>query len=289
MDLKEQNYLDHLVGVFGQPVSENPGVVIQEAAFQAMGLERWRFLTIDVDRDQLENAINGLKAFKMRGINCTMPHKIEVIKYLDEISESAKLIGAVNTIVNDGGRLFGENTDGKGFMMSLESNGIDVNGKSAVVFGAGGAARSICVEMGLAGIADITIVNRTQDRHLGDGLVEILQKNTKVKVRYVDWDGPYSIEEGTDIVINATSVGLYPDIDAMPDIDMDSIKDNMFVQDVIPNPVETAFIKELRRRGIPSSTGAGMLINQAALNILMWTGMEPDKDIMYQALERELS
>ena len=286
--MKEQNYLDHLVGVFGQPVAENPGVVIQDAAFEAMGLERWHFLTLDVDKDQLENAINGLKAFKMRGINCTIPHKIEVMKYLDEISESARLIGAVNMIVNDNGRLFGENTDGKGFMMSLASNGVDVAGKKVVVFGAGGAARAICVEMGLAGVADITIVNRAQDRPLGDALMDILRRNTKTECRYIDWDGPFSIPEGTDIVVNATSVGLYPDVDAMPNIDMDSIKPTMFVQDVIPNPTETAFIREMRRRGIPCATGAGMLINQAALNIEMWTGQKPDKDIMYKALEKAL-
>lgn len=287
--MKEQNYLDHLVGVFGQPVAENPGVVIQDAAFQAMGLERWHFLTLDVDRDKLGDAINGLKAFKMRGINCTIPHKIAVMDYLDEISHSAKLIGAVNMIVNDNGRLFGENTDGKGFMMSLESNGVDVKGKKVVVFGAGGAARAICVEMGLAGVADITIVNRAQDRHLGDALMAILRENTKTEVRYIDWEGDYTIPEGTDIVVNATSIGLYPNVDQMPMINLDSIKPTMFVQDVIPNPTETAFIKEMRRRGIPCATGAGMLINQAALNIEMWTGRKPDKEVMYKALEEALA
>ena len=287
--MKEQNYLDHLVGVFGQPVAENPGVVIQDAAFQAMGLERWHFLTLDVDKDKLGDAIQGLKDFKMRGINCTIPHKIAVMDYLDEISHSAKLIGAVNMIVNDNGHLFGENTDGKGFMMSLESNGIDVKGKKVVVFGAGGAARAICVEMGLAGAADITIVNRAQDRALGDALMEILRKNTQTEVRYIDWEGYYSIPEGTDIVVNATSVGLYPNVDEMPKIDLDSIKPTMFVQDVIPNPTETALIKELRRRGIPCATGAGMLINQAALNIEMWTGRKPDKEVMYRALEEALA
>lgn len=287
--MKEQNYLDHLVGVFGQPVAENPGVVIQDAAFEAMGLERWHFLTLDVDKDKLEDAIKGLKAFKMRGINCTIPHKIAVMDYLDEISESAKLIGAVNMIVNNDGHLFGENTDGKGFMMSLESNGVDVKGKKVVVFGAGGAARAICVEMGLAGVADITIVNRAQDRPLGDALMAILRENTKTECRYIDWDGPFSIPEGTDIVVNATSVGLYPDVDVMPNINLDSITPDMFVQDVIPNPTETALIKELRRRGIPCATGAGMLINQAALNIEMWTGKKPDKDVMYKALEKALA
>lgn len=287
--MKEQNYLDHLVGVFGQPVAENPGVVIQDAAFAAMGLERWHFLTLDVDKDKLKDAVAGLKAFKMRGINCTIPHKIAVMDYLDEISESAELIGAVNMIVNENGRLFGENTDGKGFMMSLESNGVEVKGKKAVVFGAGGAARAICVEMGLAGAADITIVNRAQDRALGDSLMAILRENTKTACRYIDWDGPFAIPEGTDIVVNATSVGLYPDVEAVPNIDLDSIKPEMFVQDVIPNPTETALIRELRRRGIPCATGAGMLINQAALNIEMWTGKKPDKDVMYKALEEALS
>lgn len=287
--MKEQNYLDHLVGVFGQPVAENPGVVIQDAAFQAMGLERWHFLTLDVDKDKLGDAINGLKAFKMRGINCTIPHKIEVMKYLDEISHSAQLIGAVNMIVNDNGRLYGENTDGKGFMMSLESNGVDVKGKKVVVFGAGGAARAICVEMGLAGAADITIVNRAQDRPLGDALMAILRENTKTQVRYIDWEGYYSIPAGTDIVVNATSVGLYPNVDEMPKIDLDSITPQMFVQDVIPNPTETALIKEMRRRGIPCATGAGMLINQAAINIEMWTGRKPDKEVMYKALEEALA
>ena len=286
--MKEQNYLDHLVGVFGQPVSENPGVVIQDAAFEAMGLERWHFLTLDVDKDKLEDAVRGLKAFKMRGINCTIPHKIAVMNYLDEISESAKLIGAVNMIVNENGHLFGENTDGKGFMMSLESNGICVEGKKAVIMGAGGAARAITVEMSLAGIADITIVNRTSDRALGDALVDILNKIGKTRVHYVDWNGTYSVLEDTDIVINATSVGLYPNVNDMPNIDLDSIKQSMFVQDVIPNPIQTAFIKEMRRRGIPCATGAGMLINQAALNIEMWTGRKPDKQIMLKALENAL-
>lgn len=286
--MKEQNYLDHLVGVFGHPVAENPGVVIQTAAFQAMGLERWRYLTLDVEKDQLENAVNGLKAFKMRGINCTIPHKIAVMQYLDEISESARIIGAVNTIVNDNGRLFGENTDGKGFMMSLRSNGVDVVGKKAVVLGAGGAARAICVEMALAGAAEITIVCRPQGRSLGEELADILRANTKAACQRLDWTGPFAVPADTDIVVNATPVGLYPDVDAVPNIDLDTILPSMFVQDVIPNPTETALVREMRRRGISCATGAGMLINQAALNIELWTGKKPDKDIMFKALELAL-
>lgn len=285
--MKEQNYLDHLVGVIGQPVAENPGSVIQHAAFDAMGLKNWRYLTIDVDKDKLEYAVHGLKAFKMRGFNCTIPHKIGIMQYLDEISESAKLIGAVNTVVNTDGRLVGENTDGKGFMTSLDENGIDVRGKKAVVLGAGGASRAICVEMGLAGVAEITIVNRS--RPLAEALLGLIRAGTQAKAEFVEWKDTYSVPEGTDILVNATSVGLYPNVDELPNIDLDSIKPEMFVQDVIPNPTETALIKEMRRRGIRCSTGAGMLINQAALNIEMWTGRAPDKAVMYRALEEALS
>ncbi len=287
--MKEQNYLDHLVGVFGHPVAENPGVVIQTAAFEAMGLERWRYLTLDVEKDQLGNAIAGLKAFGMRGINCTIPHKIAVMEYLDEISESAKLIGAVNTIVNDDGRLFGENTDGKGLLMSMESNGVDVRGKKMVIFGAGGASRAICVEMALAGVADITLVTRVHGRPLREELAQILRRNTSAVVHCSDWEGPYAVPADTDIVVNATPVGLYPDVDDIPNIDLDSLTPDMFVQDVIPNPTETGLVKEMRRRGIPCATGAGMLVNQAALNIEMWTGQKPDREVMHRALEEALS
>ena len=128
--MKKQDYLDHLVGVFGHPVAENPGVVIQEAAFRALGLDRWRFLTIDVDPEKISDAITGLKAMKMRGINCTIPHKLAVIPYLDKIAPSAQLIGAVNTVINDNGVLTGENTDGQGFMIALAEAGISAQGQA---------------------------------------------------------------------------------------------------------------------------------------------------------------
>ncbi len=285
--MREQNYLDRLVGVFGHPVAENPGVVIQDAAFKALGLERWRYLTLDVKKEDLGDAVRGLKAFGMRGINCTIPHKIEVMQYLDEISESAKIIGAVNTIVNDGGRLFGDNTDGKGFMMSLESVGIDPKGKQVVVLGAGGAARAICVEMALAKAAQITIVNRTAAT--GEALAEHVEKNTGCACHFEIWEGTYAIPAGTDIIVNSTPIGLYPNVDELPNIDFDTITKDMFVQDVIPNPTETALVREMQKRGIPCGTGAGMLINQAALNIEMWTGKKPDKALMLQALEEALA
>jgi shikimate dehydrogenase len=286
--VKEQNYLDNLVGVFGHPAAENPGVVIQEAAFRDMGLNLWRFLTIDVDPDALEDAIKGLKAFKMRGINCTIPHKMAVIKYLDELSESARLIGAVNTIVNNDGRLYGDNTDGKGFMESLRENGVNPKNKKVVILGAGGAARAISVELSLAGAGGITIVNRMEDAALGENLMKLLATICG-KSEYVNWDRTYSVPADTDILINATPIGLYPNVDEIPDVDMGTILPPMFVQDVIPNPAVTPFLRAAEARGAKWNTGTGMLINQAAVNIEMWTGMKPNKDVMLKALQEALS
>lgn len=286
--MKEQNYLDNLVGVFGHPAAENPGVVIQEAAFKDLGLERWRFLTIDVDPEHLEDAIKGLKAFKMRGINCTIPHKIEVMKFLDEIAESASLIGAVNTIINENGKLIGENTDGKGFMLSLESSGVEPKGKNIVILGAGGAARAISVELALAGAKKITIVNRPEDKVLGDKLVTLLREKLKIETDYVDWTDKYKVPKDTDILVNATSIGLYPNVDQIPNVDFETVTKDMFVQDVIPNPAFTPFLREAEKRGARWKTGMGMLINQAALNIKMWTGKEPDKEVMKVAFEEAI-
>ena len=287
--MKKQDYLDHLVGVFGHPVAENPGVVIQEAAFRALRLDRWRFLTIDVEPEDIGNAIIGLKAMKMRGINCTIPHKINVIKYLDKIAPSAQLIGAVNTVINDDGVLTGENTDGQGFMIALAEAGVTVRGKRVVVFGAGGAARAICVELALAGASHLTIVNIPKDMALGEGLVKTLRENTKVSVDYVPWIGTFKLPADTDIVVNATSIGLYPNVDDQPDIDYDTLKPSMYVQDVIPNPAFTPFLQEADKRGLKWQSGLSMIINQAALNITLWTGLEPDKAVMKKALEEALS
>jgi shikimate dehydrogenase len=287
--MKDQNYLDHLVGVFGHPAAENPGVVIQEAAFRDLGLQHWRFLTIDVDAGKLGDAILGLKAMKFRGINCTIPHKIEVLKYIDKLAPTAELIGAVNTIINDEGILTGENTDGRGFMIALESAGVDPKGKNVVVLGAGGASRAICVELALAGARHLTIVNIPKDAALAEGLVKTLAKNTRVEVDYVPWVGSFKIPAGTDILVNATSIGLYPNVDDKPDIDYDTIGPDVYVQDVIPNPAFTPFLREAESRGLRWQSGMQMLINQAALNVTMWTGLEPNKEVMRKALEEALS
>ncbi len=287
--MKEQNYLDHLVGVFGHPVAENPGAVIQEAAFQALDLARWRFLTIDVEPGKLADAIAGLRAMKFRGINCTIPHKIEVLKHLDRVAPSARIIGAVNTIINDDGVLTGENTDGQGFMIALAEAGIDPRGKNVAVLGAGGAARAICVELALAGASRLTIVNVPRDHALAEGLLRTLRENTQVEVAYVPWTEAFRVPPDTDVLVNATSIGLYPNIEDRPNVDFETLTKRTYVQDVIPNPAFTPFLREADRRGLRWQSGLSMLINQAALNIRMWTGKDPDKQVMRRALEEALS
>lgn len=279
----QQNFKEELVGVFGHPVAENPTVVMLEAAFKELKLP-WRYLTIEVLPQDLEAAVNGLKAFNMKGINLTIPHKVEVLKYLDEIKPDAKLMGAVNTVVNVNNRLTGENTDGKGFMRSLtEDAETDPLGKNIVLLGAGGAARSISVELALAKAGRITLVNRSVSR--GKPLVQLLKENTQTQIDFVEWNGEYKIPEDTDIVINATSIGLYPHNTDKPNISYPSIKPGMVVCDVIPAPA-TPFLELAKGQGALTLDGLGMLVYQGAIGFKLWTGLDAPVEAMHKALSR---
>jgi len=280
------SYKAELVGVFGYPVAENPSVVMQEAGFRALGLN-WRYLTIEVYEEDLADAMKGLRAYNMRGVNLTMPHKVAVLKYLDDISPDAMIMGAVNTVVRKGKQLFGENTDGKGFLTALgQDAGADPSGKRVVVFGAGGAARAITVELALAGAAHITVVNRTKKR--GETLVGILTDNTGTEARFVSWEETFEIPPETQIVVNATSIGFFPDVSAKPDIEYDSITGDMIVCDVVPNPPYTPFLKEAKKRGARIVNGQGMVVYQGAIGFELWTGHEAPVDVMKKALEGTL-
>ena len=279
---QEPNYKAELVGVFGHPVAENPTIVMIEAAFQEMNLN-WRYLTIEVYPEDLADAFKGLRAMNMQGINLTIPHKVEVLKYLDDIAEDAQLMGAVNTVRREGNKLIGENTDGKGFLRSLRDDaGIDPAGKRVVVLGAGGAARAMTVELALAGAARITVVNRSTER--GQNLVNLLNEKTPVVAEFVEWNSTYAIPEDTDVVANATSIGLFPNINDKPEIDYNTIMPNMVVCDVIPNPPHTPFLKEAEARGAKSLDGLGMLVYQGAIGFKMWTGLDAPVEVMHRAL-----
>lgn len=288
---KELNFKQELVGCFGEPVAENPTQAMIEPAFRALGLD-WRYLTLEVSTANLAAAVAGARAFGFQGFNCTIPHKVAVISHLDDLGESARLMGAVNCVVNRNGRLIGENTDGKGFVSSFRELA-DPAGKSLVLLGAGGAARAIGVEMALAGCSEMTLVNRSEARgreleslfsgKLRDTVREKL--GTDLKVNYLPWEGDLRLPEGTDILVNATCIGLYPDIDAKVALDFDSITPEMIVADVIPNPPDTHLVRTAREKGCRVIDGLGMLVAQGVIGIEYWTGQTPDAGVMRRALE----
>lgn len=280
----EKNYRAELTGVFGDPVDGNPTGVMEEAAYQALGLN-YRYLTMRVAAGDLAAAFAGAKAVGMAGLNLTMPHKQTIVPLLDGLTDAAERIGAVNTVFRDGSRWIGENTDGKGFVRALKLAGTDPAGARVTILGAGGAARAIGVECALAGAAAITVVNRSEAH--GRALAEQIAGRTPAPAVWQPWDGLAVIPAGTDILIQATSVGLHPHGEELPDVQLDTITPEMVVCDVVFNPVRPRFLQEAAARGAKTVTGIGMLVQQGALNFELWTGRRAPADVMYDALARE--
>jgi len=282
--MAEKNYRAELVGVFGDPVDGNPTGVVEEAGFAAAGLN-YRYITCKVDVENLPDAMKGMRATGMKGVNLTMPHKIAVLEHLDGVTEAARIIGAVNTVYLDGDKYIGENTDGKGFVRSVKDAGIPLDGKVITILGAGGAAKAIGVECALAGARKINIINRNCAR--GEELVKTISENTAAEAAFFPWEGTAELPADTEILINGTCVGLHPDVDAFPDINYDGIKPGMPVCDVVFNPAMPVFLKKAGEKGANVLTGLGMLVNQAALNFEIWTGVKAPRDVMMEALIKE--
>ncbi|MCI8853617.1 MAG: shikimate dehydrogenase [Lachnospiraceae bacterium] len=275
------NFRNELTGAFGMPIDENPSPVMYEAGYRSCGLN-WRYQLFEVDPADLECAIRSVRTLKIAGVNLTIPHKTEAMKYMDELSESAQMIGAINTIINHNGRLIGDNTDGKGFVIGMERRGADLQGKTIVMLGAGGAARAIGVECALKGCKKIVIINRTEQK--GRELAGLIQAKTGVDAEYLSWDAGVHIP-ACDILVNATNIGLYPDRNK-PDICYDDIRPGMIVQDIIPNPAQTEFLKEAGKRQAVTYDGLNMLVYQGALAVEKWTGRHPRTEDMLAALAK---
>jgi shikimate dehydrogenase len=280
------NFKAELVGCFGQPVDENPTGAMQEAAFRALGLN-WRYLTVEVAPAQLADAMRGVRAFGMRGINLTIPHKVAVMGHLDEIAADAKVIGAVNTVRREGDRLIGENTDGKGFLRGVRVDaGVDPRGKRAIVLGAGGAARAIVTELALAGVSDLLVVNRSVER--AATMVEELAEKTRGPIRSEAWRGTYRVPGDADLLVNATSIGLHPDIDAMPPVDLRDARSELLVCDAVFNPPETRLLAAARQRGLATLDGLSMLVYQGVIGFQLWTGQDAPEEVMKTTLRAAL-
>jgi shikimate dehydrogenase len=281
----ERNFLSKLTGCFASPVAENPSIAMMEAAYRHHGIDA-RYINCDVSPATLGDAVRGARAMGWIGFNLSIPNKVAVLEYLDERAPSAQIIGAVNCVVIKDGRLIGENTDGQGFLTSLKTV-VDPSGKGVVLFGAGGAARAIAVELALAGASSIRVVNRDPGR--GRELAALIAGKTPAKAEFIPWDRTYKIPAGTDVVVNATSIGLFPDVDANLNLDLFSLRPGMVVADVIPNPPNTNLIRDAETRGCTTLDGLGMLVNQGVVGIRLWTGVDADPTVMRRALEEIFS
>jgi shikimate dehydrogenase len=275
------NFLAELVGCFATPIAENPTVAMIESAFRHHGMNA-RYINCEVQPAALGEAARGARAMGWRGFNCSLPHKVAIIQHLDGLGQSAATIGAVNCAVRRGDKWIGENTDGVGFMKSLATL-IDARGKSIVVFGAGGAARAIAVEAALAGARHIAIVNRSVAR--GRELADLVDAKTPATAEFIPWNKSYRARGEDDVFVNATSIGLYPDVEGRVDADLSAARRDAIVADVIPNPPRTLFLREAEARGLRTLDGLGMLVNQGVVSIRHWFGVDVEASVMRRTLE----
>jgi shikimate dehydrogenase len=261
----------------GKPVAGNPTQEMLEAAFAAAGLDA-RYVSLDVEDAALADAVRGLRALGVQGAHVTVPHKVAVVPMLDQLTDAARLTGAVNCIKREGDALVGDNTDGKGFLVSLRRV-TDPKGKSAVVIGAGGAARAIVAELSLAGAARITVVNRTLAK------AEEVAAAVGAPCEAAQLTEPWTVPADAEIVVQATTVGM-GDTDARLPLAWSEAAG--LAADVVIAPPRTAFLRDAETAGRQTLEGLEMLVEQALVGFRWWTGAEPDADAMRDALVREL-
>ncbi|MEK4564482.1 shikimate dehydrogenase [Alkalihalobacillus sp. FSL R5-0424] len=258
-------------GLLGSPVGHSMSPVMHKTAYKRMNLEA-TYEAFDVAPDQLENAVKGIRALGISGCNVTIPHKVEVMKYLDEIDEEARQIGAVNTIVNVDGYLKGFNTDGRGYIQSLLTVAQNLLDQSILVIGAGGAARAVIAALAAHQPHKIVIANRTEEK--AQTLADMFS-DTKTSVQASTISKVEEQLEDFSIIINTTSVGMSPHVSDQP-ISLENLAAGSIVSDLIYNPLETTLLKEAKEKKAHTLNGVGMFVQQGALSIEHWTGHYPD-------------
>lgn len=275
-----------ICGIIGDPVEHTLSPAMHNAAFKALRLD-FVYVTFKVDREELRNAISGVRSLGIHGLNVTMPHKNAVVNYLDDLDSTAKFIGAVNTVLNANGRLMGFNTDGVGALKALKENGVIPTGKKLVLLGAGGAANAIAFQA-VQEVEELVILNRTVEK--AEKLAEDLGKKFNKWVVGNSLSASHIKEElkDSDILINATSVGMYPNIEQSP-VHPELLRPDLCVMDIVYNPLETKLAKDAKTSGAKVISGVEMLIYQGAASFEIWTNKHAPIKTMKRAILNKLS
>jgi shikimate dehydrogenase len=267
-----------LTALLGSPVSHSKSPLMHNEAFRYLGLD-YVYLCFDVTEETLPDAVRGLKAMGARGFNLTMPNKNKVVELLDELSPAARLLGAVNTVVNDNGRLIGYNTDGTGYMQSVLDAGHNVIGKTMTIMGAGGAATAICAQAALDGVDTLHVFARRTSRFWSrmQALVDNINQSLPCRVQLHENEDQAALKSAlteSALFLNATSVGMAPDVDGTILPDTSLLHKDLVVSDVIYNPQETRLLREAREMGCATFNGMYMLLYQGAEAFRLWTGVD---------------
>jgi shikimate dehydrogenase len=268
-----------LCGIIGDPVEHTMSPAMHNVAFEKLGLD-YLYLPFRVRGEELGKAIDGMRALNIRGLNVTIPHKVSVIPFLDELDPLVEGIGAVNTIVNDDGVLTGYNTDATGFLQTLVEEGVEPSGKNVVILGAGGASRAISFILAERE-ANLVILNRLLELDWAEELAGKISQIFKKEVEALELDEKNlaRVLEKADIVVNATSVGMHPKIDETP-LPSKLLKPDLVVFDIVYNPIKTRLLLEAEAAGARTFSGLNMLVWQGALAFEKWTGRKAPVEAM---------
>lgn len=274
-----------VVGVIGHPIEHSMSPPMHNNAFKQLGMD-WVYVAFHVLPENIEKLMESCKTLDIKGLNVTIPHKTDVIPYLDEIDPTAEKIGAVNTIQFKDGISKGYNTDGLGAIKSLQKY-TSIEGKNVLIVGAGGASRAISFTLIDENINYLTIANRSQDN--ASRLINNIKQQTGFeKIEYVDINSTDEIINDVDIIINTTPIGMYPNHNVDAPIKTDKINENHVVMDIIYNPLETVFLKESRINGAKTINGTSMLINQGLVSFEIFTGSQASYESFEEALIKQL-
>jgi shikimate dehydrogenase len=271
--------------IIGDPIDHSLSPVMHNAAFKELKLNLV-YVAFTVTRNELKEAILSVKILGFRGLNVTMPHKNAVMKYLDEVDSMAKSIGAVNTVLNDRGRLVGFNTDGIGAMRALKENDISLEGKKLLLLGAGGAGKAIAFQAAQE-VEELVVLNRTSEK--AEKVTEILRKKFGKKMKGRAFSSEFLREEmkDTDILVNATSVGMHPAVNRSP-VPQTLLRPNLCVMDIIYSPLETKLLMDAKAVGATVVSGLEMLIYQGAASFEIWTNKSAPIEVMNKAVLNKL-